>query len=113
MKERLTNVPMILTAALWTAAPLAQASADSAGGGHYGWDGGWGHMMSGSLTMVLFLGLVILGIVFTVRWLAGRSSAGAGSPAAGQSSLEILRERFARGEIDKEEFDDRKRALAE
>jgi putative membrane protein len=45
-----------------------------------------------------------------VRWLGGVG----GGPAQGskpKAALDILEERFARGEIDKDEFEDRRRAL--
>jgi putative membrane protein len=67
----------------------------------------WGAWGIGMMLMVLvFWGLVIAGIVVGIRWLA-RQDGGARRDAA----LEILRERYARGDISKEEFDARKRDL--
>ena len=64
-----------------------------------------------SISMLLFWGLVILGIVALVRGLArsGRptDSAGMRRPTAD----EVLAERFARGEIDEPEYRSRKAAL--
>jgi len=57
--------------------------------------------------MLVFWGLAIAVIVFVVRWLAANDHAAPGR----DSSLRILRERFAKGEIDEEEFERRKRAL--
>ena len=53
--------------------------------------------------------LVIVGTAVVVGWLlnVGRAKRASG----GDSALAILRERFARGEIDKTEFDTRKREL--
>ena len=69
-------------------------------------------MLFGSLMMILFWGGVILLIVLAVRYL-GRGSAGGGERlTGGKVPLQILEERFARGEIDKEEFEQRKRALS-
>jgi putative membrane protein len=49
-------------------------------------------------------------VVLIVRWLG----VGAGGQApAGKVPLDILKERFARGEIDKAEFEDRRRVLGE
>ncbi len=79
---------------------------------HYGGDWGWGHMIFGSVMMLLFWGVIIVGIVIVVRWLAGGVSQQSGSSSQ-KRSLEILEERFARGEIDKEEFEERKRLLSD
>jgi putative membrane protein len=68
----------------------------------YGW--GWwgmGHML-------LWWVLIILGIIVLVRWLA-RSSPGQAHPP--ETALDILKKRYARGEIDREEFDLKKRDL--
>lgn len=69
--------------------------------------GGMGLLMM--LLWVLFLALVVAGIVVLVRALAGRSG---GSDSGGTSSaLRILEERYARGEIDLDEFEERRRTL--
>jgi len=76
-----------------------------------GGDWGWGHMLFGSIAMVLFWGGLILVIVLLVRWLGdGRSPFG--GPRR-KSAIDILEERFARGEIDREEFEERRRLLSE
>jgi putative membrane protein len=61
------------------------------------WPGGWyGMMFLGPVMMLLFIAAVV---VLAVRWLGGTGGA---APRASQSrALEILKERFARGEIDK------------
>ncbi len=82
--------------------------------GHFhGGDGiGFGAMMVfGPLFFLIFLAVAVAVVVLLVRWLGeGRSYAGH-PPPPGRSPLDILRERFARGEIDKEEFEGRRRAL--
>lgn len=62
-----------------------------------------------SLLMLSFWGLIIVLVVWGVRALAGGSSAGTNARAA----LELLRERYARGEIDDREFEEKRRALSE
>ena len=52
------------------------------------------------------LGTVIAGLILGVRWLAGQ-----GRREGRDEALEILRQRYARGEIDKQEFETRKRDL--
>ena len=74
-----------------------------------GWGGGWGWGWFGMVHMVLWWFLIILGIVVLAKWLFG---SGGGRAAGDDRALAILRERYARGEIDKEEFDKRKRDLA-
>jgi len=76
----------------------------------YMWGGGWGHMAFGSVMMIAFWGVTILLIVLAVRWLGG---AGHASGPAGKSAVDILKERFARGEIDKAEFEERRRTLGD
>ena len=79
------------------------------GGDMMGWGGGWGWGWFGIVHMVLWWFLIILGIVVLAKWLFGGS--GRGSTADGDRALAILRERYARGEIDKAEFDARRRDL--
>lgn len=113
MHKKLTNALMGL-AVMLTAIPVsALADGDRPGYGHYGWEWGWGHMIFGSLMMVLFWGGIILIIVLAVRWLGHGPSHGAGSSQPDSRALDILRERFARGEIDQEEFENRKRMLSD
>ena len=69
------------------------------------WMGGaWGLGMM--LMMLVFWGLVIAGIVLAIRWLAGQ-----GERSRSDRALDILRERYARGEIDKDEFEAKQRDL--
>jgi putative membrane protein len=67
--------------------------------------GAWGFGMM--FMMVLFWALGIVGIVLLIRWLMSQ-----GRDTRTDSALEILRQRYARGEINKEEFEVKKRDLA-
>jgi len=70
-------------------------------------DYGWIPMMGvGLLGMIVFWGLLIAGTVFLIRWFIGETVI-----KREDSALEILRKRYARGEINKQEFDERKRDL--
>jgi len=74
----------------------------------------WGFgMIFGPLFFILLLVLVVAAAVLLVRWLAGPWQAGSQAAPPGRTPLDILRERFARGEIDKEEFEERRRVLGE
>lgn len=80
-----------------------------------GWGGGWYGMFFGPLFMILVLVVVITAVVLLVRWLADPWQ-GSGRPhqgASGRQALDVLKERFARGEIDKNEFEERRRVLGE
>ena len=91
------------------------AAAQQGQGGYYGhghmWDGGGWWMFLGPLWMLVILGVLIAGIVLLVRWLGGGPVVGGHGPAASSRALDILKERFARGEIDEEEFEKRRRLL--
>lgn len=70
-------------------------------------DGGWMPMMGlGMLFLVLFWVFVIAGVMYLVKWLMGQ-----GIPGRSKSSLDILKKRYARGEISKQEFDTMKQDL--
>jgi putative membrane protein len=73
-------------------------------GMHYMW-GAWGIGMG--LMMLLFWGLIIVALVLGIRWLITEGKAVPRS----DSALEILRQRYARGEITKEQFDAMKQDL--
>lgn len=77
-------------------------------------DGDWGgwNWMAMSLMMVLFWGALIALIVWLVRETSGPRSGGR-VPPQGPNAEELLAQRFARGEIDAEEFTRRRAALRE
>ncbi len=68
---------------------------------------GWGWFMP--IFMILFWGLVIWGIVALVRGVSQSGSPTSSSQS--DSALEILKKRYARGEINKEEYEARKKDL--
>lgn len=72
---------------------------------------GYGHMMFGGLMMLAFWVLLILAVVLVVRWLMGTPGHAPGAPRT-SSAVHILEERYARGEFDREEFEERKRHLS-
>ena len=73
------------------------------------WGYGWGWWVFGTLMMLVFWGGLAALVVFGIRgWDRPRD----GSTQAGRPDAKaILEERFARGEISKEEFEERKRVL--
>lgn len=74
------------------------------------WGGGGYGMILGPLFMILVLAALIAIAALLVRWLGGLGP-GAVPPAPRQTPIEILNERFARGEIDKDEYEERRRVL--
>lgn len=77
------------------------------------YEGGWGmHSMWGmwglgmALMMLLFWGAIIVAIVLGIRWLVMQ-----GKEPRGDTAMDILRQRYARGEIGREEFEAKRRDL--
>lgn len=68
----------------------------------YGGAMGW---LGGGIMMIVFWGLLIALIVWLVRGATGRN------PNASSSPLEILKARYAKGEIDKKEFEEKKQDI--
>ncbi|MEW5530682.1 MULTISPECIES: SHOCT domain-containing protein [Streptomyces] len=71
--------------------------------------GGWGWVAM-TFTMVLLVALAVAGVVLLLRSVDGFLS-GPGQPPAAPSAKQVLAERFARGEIDEEEYEQRLTAL--
>ncbi len=71
---------------------------------------GWGWIGLGVVHMLLFWALIILLIAALVRWLSTPADDGV-PPRQSASALDILNERYARGEIDREEYQAKKRDL--
>lgn len=77
----------------------------------WGYDGfGYGGYGMG-IGMLLFWGLIIVAIVMLVRGFGGTSKGNA-PRLPEKTALDILRERYARGEIDKAEFEEKRRDLS-
>ena len=71
--------------------------------------GGWGMLLM-TFSGLLFWGLVITGIVLLVR-STGRGSQPAPSPTRPPMPEQVLADRFARGEIDEDEYTRRLQVL--
>lgn len=82
--------------------------------------GGWtwgAAMVLGWLAMIAFWGALIIGAILLARWLgvgsaAHRAGARAAGGVPGEDPLDILRRRYAAGEITQEEFDRMRQTLA-
>jgi putative membrane protein len=72
---------------------------------HWGF-GGWWLMF---VVMIAFWGLIIWGIIALVRTTTHRNNAD--SDTRHPDAMEILKTRYARGEITREEFEERKKVI--
>jgi putative membrane protein len=76
---------------------------------NYGMAGNFGF---GGIFMILFWVFIIVGIISLVKWM-GNSTGGSGRNKGDSSALEILKQRYARGEINDQEFKKIKQDLLE
>lgn len=67
---------------------------------------GWGWIGVGVLHMVVFWALVILGFMALLKWLGG-------GPLGESRAIDILKARYARGELTREQLEQLKREIGE
>jgi putative membrane protein len=72
--------------------------------------GGWGYVLM-TVSMLLFWGLLIAGVVLLVRYVGGDRRQPP-STIAGPDPRSLLAERFARGEINEDEYRQRLKVLS-
>jgi putative membrane protein len=74
--------------------------------------GGWGTGWFGMIFMIIFWDLIIFGLVALIRSLIqNTSSKGHPGIGTGSKAMDILKERFAKGEISRNDFDSMKKDL--
>jgi putative membrane protein len=74
--------------------------------------GGWGYVLM-TVSMLAFWGLLIAGAVLLVRYVTGdRRQVPPALPSAGPDPRAVLAERFARGEINEEDYRQRLKVLS-
>lgn len=71
----------------------------------------WGGWLAMGVVLLIFWGLVIAGVVLLVR-LVGHRHEATHEPVGPTAALRILEERFARGEIDADEYSRRRQLLS-
>jgi putative membrane protein len=123
MKFRNIVIVPSVVGALSVAATLARAQVgeipDRYGSFNHGHDMMWGSSQWGGFGMVLgpiFMILIAVGIVAGIIYLLrlfGAAGPSVSSHAAHDRALALLKERYAKGEIDSEEFAERKKLLAD
>lgn len=125
----LIGTVLILAIFLGMSIPYAQSMGGGMMGGgghgiftHWGGNQGWGMgpgMMGlgygmgwfGTIIMAAFWIAVIVGIVLLIRWLVVSTRTEGHKAQPKDSSWEILKTRYAKGEIDKKEFEEKKKDL--
>ncbi len=73
--------------------------------GQHGW-----LMAAGILHLLIFMILAILGVAVMAQWVMRGDRSGASQPVH-KTPLMILQERYARGEIQRDEYEEKKRDL--
>ena len=78
----------------------------------YGWSDGssapWYGMIFGPIMMIVFIVLTVL----IIAWVLRACGLGWQSTSQGNTPLDTLKHRFARGEIDRAEYEERKQLLS-
>ena len=80
----------------------------------FGFDGGFSiFFLLVALLNVAFVVAVIAAVFYGIRWLMRQNANDryTGESKGDDTALELLRQRYARGEIDATEFEERKRTL--
>ena len=108
------SVRGLVTAVVLGSVVSSQALAAASGDYHGSmWHGGWGGMIFGPLMMILVVAAIVVLVVVALRWLGSTGHGTAPQAPPGKTPLDILQERFARGEIDREEFEERRGVLGD
>ncbi len=88
-------------------------------GGYDRYGGGMGPGMMGygagwvmGIINIIFWVAVIIGVIYLIKWLSASSKQGS-KETKENTALDILKERYAKGEINREEFEEKKKVLKE
>lgn len=76
---------------------------------NWGYGAGW---LMGIINIVFWVA-VIIGVIYLIKWLSSSSKQKGQEGKSGDMALDILRERYAKGDISKEEFEEKKKVLKE
>ena len=106
-------LPLLAFVPLFSPAP-ALAQWRNSQGWHMGPGimGGWGTGWFGGIFMIIFWILILVGLVLLIKWLFQSTNRSQSGYTGGSRALEILKERYARGEIDRNEFEKMKMDLS-
>ena len=76
-------------------------------GGFFGGGMGWIGMI---LSFICFI-LIIIGVILLIVWLVKRATYSGIEDKTGNKALEVLKERYAKGEITKDQYESMKKDL--
>jgi putative membrane protein len=114
-KILLSKIPIVvlMVMAFFSAKPaLAQWGKNQGRQMGLGMMGGWGMGWFGGILMIIFWILIVVALVYFIRWLIPSTGRKHIDVAGSNRALEILQERYARGEIDKAKYETMKMDLA-
>ena len=87
-----------------------------AGWGDKGYGNYGGHMMGGTgymgWFMIIFWGLILIALIFLIRWISHLPLGKGSGLRSDREPLDILKERLARGEIEIDEYREKKQLLS-
>ena len=109
MKRMIITISTAICFATFPIPVLALGHGWGRGSGMMGW--GYGMPWGGPFIMIIIWAAVILGIVLLIRWLVGYARGDRHGEVKIDRALEILKERYARGEIEKQEFETKRQDL--
>ena len=112
----MTRCLAILTTSIAIFGSSTLVLAQQTQGQYYGphmWNAGWHGWFFGPIMMIVFIAVAVVVVVLLLRRPGGPSHAGALHRPLDKTPMEILKERFAKGEMDSEEFEQRRRLLSE
>lgn len=103
----------ILATLLAVMSTPALAQSYERGGWMWGPGHNWTHMLFGGFMMLLLWGGLVVLIVILVRWVSRSEHPDRPRTVERSDALETLKQRYARGEIDREEYEEKRRVLLE
>jgi len=108
---------MLATCLVGLAALVSNAAWADPVGNEYGpafgmhmYDSGWHGLLMGPLMMIAFVVVTVIAVLLIIRWMGASNATTETGPV--QSPVDVLRERFAKGDIDESEFHQRMKVLS-